>query len=680
MPEPAMQSGAAVPPRPAGPSWMSGDWWAQAAPAKRTPAAAADGEKEDLRHCSVGWAGRSAGADAGHRQGYGSCGSGKLPPMLAVIERRRAGEDEAEEDGHGFPTEPASLLPTGLPARGTGADDPPPHAQMSEGQRAGLRAAAARQQEASAAPVECCAPVMGCAPAPVAVGGDDDAGDDDDVDVVSWGDVVAMRGGQPDSDNEGAKGDPSDCDSTSPPSAGDDSDSSLPDIAPGCDRPENLSSSTDSGEVGSGDDAAAAGRVRRKRKTTRKKGVAARDEGSDSDGATDGKKRGRFPPRTKKPSHCFIAKSAVVRLCSDAKELLQHCLDFKDARRGVGEAVQWGAAGECLGQVGTVHCVYPSGAVAVVFAAQKTRLKLPPAALTLYCGPVRGPVDTTAEEAALAEEIIASLRSHRGHHVIEDFLPAELADEVCRDANQLCSEEDMMRQGGTGKGDGHRRDGSLRGDSIRWMPRQSLSGLDVSLPDSLQDLHARLHRLRKALSHSLSKPLTRTSIQLARYPGDGRGYVKHRDLKLGGGDGLDRRRVTCLYYCNKDWREGDGGELAVYPQTRNPQHCYQDGDSYEVKASKQKAAFAEQMTVKPRLNTLLVFQSHVYHEVLPDFAPRVAFTFWMYGTETLGLSYPGAKLDMDAGLGTPGPAPAIGEDLKVRAEAGVMINQSRDTR
>eukprot|EP01062_Namystynia_karyoxenos_P016036 TRINITY_DN15848_c0_g1_i1.p1 TRINITY_DN15848_c0_g1~~TRINITY_DN15848_c0_g1_i1.p1 ORF type:complete len:696 (+),score=232.30 TRINITY_DN15848_c0_g1_i1:92-2179(+) len=672
-------------PPPALPEWMTTQWWGQSetrpgAPAAAAPAAA--GEPEGAGRCAVGWCGRrgSGGTLSAARDGYGAAGGSRLPPMIAAAQSGQERPAAPAPGAAAFPTESPGVLPAGpAPARGTGADDPPPREALSQGQRAGLAVQAARHRAPEQPPPEVPPPAPEGPPVAAGCAADDD----DDIDVVAWGDIVGQC-------RQPAPAAPPPAEAVqAPPSAqgsesdeeGDADEVSLPS---GSASPELLalgapsgaeSSPTAGSECSSG--SPPAGRQRGRRRAPRHRAPAAAGKrsssgngsGSDDEGAAQ-RPRARFPPRPKRPSSCFIAKSAVVRLCPDAKELRRHYEDFKDARRGRGEAVQWGVADSCLGAAGTVSCVYPSGCVAVVFPEQRLRLKLPPSALQLLCSPVRGPAESTAGELELAAQVVAALRSQQGFWVGRDFLDPELAEAVRLDAEGLCAEEDQMIQGGTGKGGSHRRDGVLRGDSIRWMPKQTLNACSDTLPDALQQLHERLHRLRKAIALLLNKTLPRASIQLAKYPGDGKGYVKHRDVKLGPkGDGPDRRRITCLFYCNKDWKQSDGGQLAIYPQTRNPQWCLREGDGYGTKGEKQRAAFAEQLTVEPRLNTLLVFQSHTYHEVLPDWAPRVAFTYWMYGSESLGLTYPGAEEDMDAGEGMKGPLPGLDADIRMRREA-----------
>ena len=80
------------------------------------------------------------------------------------------------------------------------------------------------------------------------------------------------------------------------------------------------------------------------------------------------------------------------------------------------------------------------------------------------------------------------------------------------------------------------------------------------------------------------------------YPGNGSHYHKHCDNPTGNG-----RRVTCIFYLNKDWLPGDGGELKIYHSSSSSA-----GDGFT--------------TIAPLLNRLVVFWSDMrcLHEVVPS--------------------------------------------------------------
>ena len=264
----------------------------------------------------------------------------------------------------------------------------------------------------------------------------------------------------------------------------------------------------------------------------------------------------KAPLKARVPGIGYFRKGAVVGTYHlDDKSLRDFCHKWKmncystDLQKGIGKT-------------GIVTSTHPSGCVSVIFKGEMgLKLKFPPTAFKLFCGPVRGPVTSSDEELKTAHTIIDALRSPKGCISMENFLPDEEAEACCDAAWGLCEDKDEMRQGGTGGHGGASvaRDGVLRGDQIRFIPRQaSLDGYDSTLPEGLDLLLTRLHRLRKAIAFLLDKALYRTSIQLAKYPGEGKGYVRHRDVKLALKE-PERRRITVTYYCNKEWKDEYGG-------------------------------------------------------------------------------------------------------------------------
>ncbi len=136
---------------------------------------------------------------------------------------------------------------------------------------------------------------------------------------------------------------------------------------------------------------------------------------------------------------------------------------------------------------------------------------------------------------------------------------------------------------------------ALRGDDIAW--------LSPSGGGALGELFAGFEVLRLSLNEAAWLGLGRFELQLARYPGRGEGYVRHRDALFGD----DNRRVTAILYLNHAWVAAHGGVLRLYPAS-GP------------------------VDLPPALGTLAVFRSEqVEHEVLPAYAERFALTAWFYG-------------------------------------------------
>lgn len=131
---------------------------------------------------------------------------------------------------------------------------------------------------------------------------------------------------------------------------------------------------------------------------------------------------------------------------------------------------------------------------------------------------------------------------------------------------------------------------SIRGDSMAW-----ISGTEGQLgivEKSLKELVA--HWDSQGFGSS------DVSIMTALYPGDGSGYIRHLDTRIGD---EKKRRITACFFPNVGVR---GGSLRVY-----------NGDTYHDIAAEN--------------GNLVVFSSpSIEHEVLPTFDPRWAITMWVY--------------------------------------------------
>jgi len=104
----------------------------------------------------------------------------------------------------------------------------------------------------------------------------------------------------------------------------------------------------------------------------------------------------------------------------------------------------------------------------------------------------------------------------------------------------------------------------------------------------------------------------RMEVQIARYPGDGAAYDRHRDAFVALPGARPNRRVTAIYYANPAWTPEAGGVLRLH-DPEGP------------------------VDVAPVLDRLLVFLSErIDHEVLPTLAPRCAVTAWFRPRDPLG--------------------------------------------
>jgi len=186
------------------------------------------------------------------------------------------------------------------------------------------------------------------------------------------------------------------------------------------------------------------------------------------------------------------------------------------------------------------------------------------------------------------------LRSE-GAFVRTAWLPARVAEE----AASACRQVQGFEAAGVGRGADRRMERTIRGDKRVWID-------PAAPPPGLAPVVEALEAVREHLNREAMLGLSRTELQLARYPGEGARYQRHRDSFRG----QQGRRVTAIFYLNPGWQPAHGGSLRLHPEGRPP------------------------IEVAPLLNTLLVFLSEeVEHEVLPSFAARYALTAWWSGSQ-----------------------------------------------
>jgi SM-20-related protein len=162
-----------------------------------------------------------------------------------------------------------------------------------------------------------------------------------------------------------------------------------------------------------------------------------------------------------------------------------------------------------------------------------------------------------------------------------------------------------LRPAGLSRGAAYRVDSAVRGDAIAWIDPDEI-------PGELSELWAVFLALRDSLNRRAYLGLDRMEVQVARYPGGGAAYERHRDAFPAPPGGRPNRRVTAIYYANPAWGPDDGGVLRLH------------GGNGPV-------------DVAPVLDRLLVFQSErVEHEVLPARMPRCAVTAWFRPRDPLG--------------------------------------------
>eukprot|EP00438_Fugacium_kawagutii_P016130 Skav235819 [mRNA] locus=scaffold1267:403465:410118:- [translate_table: standard] len=130
----------------------------------------------------------------------------------------------------------------------------------------------------------------------------------------------------------------------------------------------------------------------------------------------------------------------------------------------------------------------------------------------------------------------------------EGISPGEAVGRVRRGAERL-----QLRPAGLGTGEGVWRSQKVRGDEMTWLNVPDTAGGGVN--SDLDVLLAMVAALRHELDEALGFGSRRISCMVARYPGAGARYARHRDALPTAAVG---RRLTAVYYLNRfDRREID---------------------------------------------------------------------------------------------------------------------------
>jgi SM-20-related protein len=177
-----------------------------------------------------------------------------------------------------------------------------------------------------------------------------------------------------------------------------------------------------------------------------------------------------------------------------------------------------------------------------------------------------------------------------GYAVYDNFISEAEADTLL---NEIKVKQDNLQKAGIGNGQNHLIDKEIRGDYIRWInPAEDLIFKNLYL-DKLEPIILSFNR-------SFFLGIKQSEHHLAFYP-PGTRYEKHRDSFQNN----KARVVSSVLYLNKSWHTGDGGELIIYPEKK------------------------ESIKTEPVAGRLVLFESHLEHEVLLSHKPRYSITGWM---------------------------------------------------
>lgn len=176
--------------------------------------------------------------------------------------------------------------------------------------------------------------------------------------------------------------------------------------------------------------------------------------------------------------------------------------------------------------------------------------------------------------------------------VIDNFLSVSLLESIHHFFDRKIAEDDFEKAA-IGTGALKQRVPDIRGDYIYWLDEEN----DVNLTD----FFLLSQEMITAFNRYCYLSLKSSEFHLAEYP-IGSYYKKHLDQF----DGRSNRIITFLLYLNKNWQEGDGGELRI-----------------ELIDNKS-------LDIAPINNRCVLFKSdQLMHEVLPTQIIRRSLTGWL---------------------------------------------------
>lgn len=196
------------------------------------------------------------------------------------------------------------------------------------------------------------------------------------------------------------------------------------------------------------------------------------------------------------------------------------------------------------------------------------------------------------------------LLAQQDYVVIDNFLETGTLDQLVTFFNKKIA-EDKLDKAAIGSSTDKKIIEEIRGDYTFWIDKQRDS-------DSLE-LFETFDEMKSLINRMFYLSLSDYEFHLALYP-KGSFYKKHLDQF----QGRNNRMISMIIYLNESWKEGDGGELKVYPKDR------------------------DDLIIAPLLNRCVMFRSDkLYHEVLTANCDRKSVTGWMLYQPSPLASIPG---------------------------------------
>ncbi|MDI1351400.1 MAG: 2OG-Fe(II) oxygenase [bacterium] len=193
----------------------------------------------------------------------------------------------------------------------------------------------------------------------------------------------------------------------------------------------------------------------------------------------------------------------------------------------------------------------------------------------------------------LNPELLTSNLCMHGFHVVDNFLELSHYQSLYQMAEKL-NKQGLFRSAKIGLKIQAQQNKTIRSDEIFWLDEESKD-------ESIQVFLKQINHIATQLNRTLFLGLSEFEAHFAVYQA-GSFYKKHCDQF----SSTKARKISCVYYLNKQWTNDFGGALKLYNT---------------------KDQLIQQ--VLPMGNRLICFDSELPHEVCLTYKTRYSIAGWM---------------------------------------------------
>ncbi len=176
-----------------------------------------------------------------------------------------------------------------------------------------------------------------------------------------------------------------------------------------------------------------------------------------------------------------------------------------------------------------------------------------------------------------------------GYSVCDDFISLSETEVFLRKIKELETQK-LFKQASIGNKTEKQTNSQIRSDAIFWLEKND---------GALAFFSNKINELILHLNRNFYLGINDHEFHLAHYQAGGF-YKKHKDAFKSD----DARKISVILYLNKNWKKENGGELKLYLKNSDK-------------------------TIEPIAGRLVVFESHLEHEVLESKTDRYSVTGWL---------------------------------------------------